>query len=530
MPLLSKIAADCWKHVANVKSEIRQLKGEVLLRREERGESHLKAVFSIPWIIFGETPSLEKEPPSSGKIAIWHAEAEKGHADSQYALGIVYFGGYGVRENKMEAVKWLEKAAEQGHSGAQYNLGIAYQSGGGVQWNRFEAMIWFGKAAVQGDANALKYLKEAAVLLDNEALFVLGGMYWDGEGVSKNRREAVNLFRKAAEQGFACAQFNLAIACLTGEGETINMVEAVKWFHKSATQYYADGLKCLCELAEHREAEAQFALGSMYEEGEGVSKDEQEAKGWYDKAAKQGHASAQIKLASMYFAGRGGPVDKSKALMWCQKAAEKGDTEAQFALGLMYCDTEGALISKAEVIEELSLEYEPRLALTALSCDSKRDVISKAESIAWLHKAAQQWANTVASPSLKGPCPLPNALHWLERIASLGDAQAQCAAGSVNLTSFGAETEALAWFRKSAEQGHPAGQHYLGEMYAQGKGVPKDETEAYKWNLLAGAQGNEEAREKCVILETVLTKAQRAAGQRLAREFKPTTASSEQER
>ena len=49
--------------------------------------------------------------------------AEAGDAHAQLQLGICYFNGDGVREDKTEAVIWFRKAAEQGLAKAQYNLG-----------------------------------------------------------------------------------------------------------------------------------------------------------------------------------------------------------------------------------------------------------------------------------------------------------------------------------------------------------------------------------------------------------------------
>ena len=78
----------------------------------------------------------------------------------------------------------------------------------------------------------------------------------------------------------------------------------------------------------------------------------------------------------------------------------------------------------------------------------------------------------------------------------------------------------MKWYRKAAEQGVSNAQVNLGIAYANGRGVPKDEMEAYKWSLLARAQGNEDAKQTIVILEGRLTPAQREEGQRRAREFK----------
>jgi hypothetical protein len=48
---------------------------------------------------------------------------------------------------------------------------------------------------------------------------------------------------------------------------------------------------------------------------------------------------------------------------------------------------------------------------------------------------------------------------------------------------------AVEWFRKAADQGYPQGQFGLGWMYANGRGVPKDENEAVQWYRKAAEQG-----------------------------------------
>ena len=75
-----------------------------------------------------------------------------------------------------------------------------------------------------------------------------------------------------------------------------------------------------------------------------------------------------------------------------------------------------------------------------------------------------------------------------------------------------------------AERGDAEAQNNLGNMYDNGQGVVKDEVEGYKWYLLAGAQGDEDAKKGIERIERVLTPAQRAEGQKGAREFKPVKA------
>jgi TPR repeat protein len=55
-------------------------------------------------------------------------------------------------------------------------------------------------------------------------------------------------------------------------------------------------------------------------------------------------------------------------------------------------------------------------------------------------------------------------------------------------------SEAIKWYRKSAEQGNATAQCNLGVMYENGNGVPKKKSEAVKWYQKAAEQGNATAR------------------------------------
>ena len=79
------------------------------------------------------------------------------------------------------------------------------------------------------------------------------------------------------------------------------------------------------ERAEQGDAEAQSALGIMYDLGEGVPEDDAEAVKWYRKAAEQGNADAQCNLGIMYDLGEGVPEDDAEAAKWFRKAAEQGE-------------------------------------------------------------------------------------------------------------------------------------------------------------------------------------------------------------
>jgi len=99
---------------------------------------------------------------------------------------------------------------------------------------------------------------------------------------------------------------------------------------------YATAVREWRPLAEQGYAKAQFNLGLMYDNGQGVSQDYAKALQWYRKAAEQGNVEAQYNLGFMYDNGQGVPQDYAKALRWWRKAAEQGNAKAQSKLGFMY--------------------------------------------------------------------------------------------------------------------------------------------------------------------------------------------------
>ncbi len=104
---------------------------------------------------------------------------------------------------------------------------------------------------------------------------------------------------------------------------------------------YATALREWLPLAEQGVAYAQFNLGVMYRNGQGVPQDDAETVKWYRKAAEQGVAGAQYNLGHMYDEGLGVRQDDARAVKWYRKAAEQGVAYAQFNLGVMYRNGQG---------------------------------------------------------------------------------------------------------------------------------------------------------------------------------------------
>ncbi len=70
--------------------------------------------------------------------------------------------------------------------------------------------------------------------------------------------------------------------------------------HAATTNHSSsEDVNQLMRQAEQGFAEAQYALGECYEEGEGVEQDLEEAAKWYRLAAEQGHEDAKEALEKM---------------------------------------------------------------------------------------------------------------------------------------------------------------------------------------------------------------------------------------
>ncbi len=137
-------------------------------------------------------------------------------------------------------------------------------------------------------------------------------------------------------------------------------------------------------------AEEQYKLGEIYQEGQGVSKDEKEAAKWFRRAADQGHAASQWRLGLMYYRGEGVAKDEKEATKWLRRAADQGDAEAQASLGAI-------LIGKddAEALKWIRLAADQNLArgqylLGWMYLNGRGVAKDEGEALKWLRASALQ--------------------------------------------------------------------------------------------------------------------------------------------
>ena len=159
--------------------------------------------------------SDDARPGADAEALKWYRKAAlQNHAEGQYSLGVMIFGGRGQREDEVEGAKWIRKAAEAGYADAQNSLAVLYATGSGVELDHEASMEWFRKAAELGHPTAQ---------------LSLGTRLAQGFLGPEDPEAAAVWFRRAAEGGLPAAQWRYGIALSHGDGVPKDDREAYFW-------------------------------------------------------------------------------------------------------------------------------------------------------------------------------------------------------------------------------------------------------------------------------------------------------------
>lgn len=138
---------------------------------------------------------------------------------------------------------------------------------------------------------------------------------------SGRHKQAVQMLTPLANSGNALAQYRLGMLYYNGQGVGEDEKLAIYWWKKAAAQ---------------GNVESMFQLGSAFLFGTQAAKfvpdPDREAAMWYFQAASAGHAEAQYHLGLLFLAGKGVIESRQEAARWMQKAASQGHSEAKKAL------------------------------------------------------------------------------------------------------------------------------------------------------------------------------------------------------
>ena len=305
--------------------------------------------------------------------------------------------------------------------------------------------------------------------------------------VQENDNALKNLNRMA-QQGNTEAQFSLGSLYENSTGAQQDKAKAVYWYRKAAEAGHIQALENLNRMGQHLKrigqqgnADDQFALGEMYfyyEIGTDIRQDSREAANWYRKAAEQGHVEAQYKLGGMFEHGWGVQKDYTEAVNWYRKAAEQGNAQAKESLP----DLERL---KAASEGDAEAQYELGKMYQNTRDDDPDDYVNQRQAAKWYLKAAKQGHAEA----------LENLAEMFESVFLYTNEETEMsyAIGMIYLSVQGisqSDYDAAEWIEKAAEQGHADAQCQLGRLYDLGKGVLEDDEEAVRWYEKAAEQGH----------------------------------------
>lgn len=146
--------------------------------------------------------------------------AAEGNAAACYEYGHRLLTGRMVRQDRLQALKWLHLAAEKGHIRAAAALGACYANGVGTQKNTAKARHWYGIAAEARHPHAeialaehymkveprnpqlaVQYIRYSAMQGSPEAAFAMFLCFAEGYGVPRHPKLAGGWLINAAELG-----------------------------------------------------------------------------------------------------------------------------------------------------------------------------------------------------------------------------------------------------------------------------------------------------------------------------------------
>ncbi|HIJ79058.1 MAG: hypothetical protein OEY01_08575 [Desulfobulbaceae bacterium] len=245
------------------------------------------------------------------------------------------------------------------------------------------------------------------------------------------------------------------------------------------------------KAAQAGHAEAQYRLGVMLRQGDGVDRNEQEAVKWLEMAAKQGHKGAMAQSTP------------KKEIVQPPVAQAKPET----VLPVVTAEVKKEAVAAPKPVVATKKAVEPVVVPPVISAEMKKETVAKPTV------AIQKAVEPVAAPPVKivvpqakkevvakskpvaaapvvSPKPAPAVVVEKDKEALYQEGLAYLKGSGVAKDN----SKAFSLFEKAATLGHADAQYRLGFMYSLGRGVKKDDRQAIKWWERAAKQNNGEAQ------------------------------------
>lgn len=459
-----------------------------ILLFEHGQETHARSLPMRSNMIGGWLPISEAQAVVSEGISCLEAAARGGDAEAQHRLAFILGGGWGVERDEVASFRWYRMAADSDETGdVKFALANIYMTGTGAAQSKAEALRWYVAAAEKGSGKAHQ---------------TLGHIYARGEIVERDYAEAAKWFGLSAEQERRDLE-DRAKRDYIPKSE-IYSFDIWYWLAGSAAKGCAE---CAFEIDNYYQYADEILISDGLKSGRHCDPNNilehfhnGELAGWradeyqegQRKRARQGVLAAQLVLGLAWIDGREAER-RLEAREYLLAAAEKGNALAMRILGdgrrrydgNSFEASEGESASwygKAAELGDAEGRYELAERLVIATNDKQYD----GQSIQFDGNGSAIW-----------PIEYQEAVEWYRKAGEQGHPRAQerlakmlidgCKGVKAN------KFEGLRWRRLAAESGYTTAQMNLAEMYAAGAGIQRDDEQAAIWFRRAANGGNAEA-------------------------------------
>ncbi|KAI8928350.1 hypothetical protein BC831DRAFT_448945 [Entophlyctis helioformis] len=245
-------------------------------------------------------------------------------------------------------VQWLRHASENGLGPAQLCLSLCFYNGLGIDPSDVDAFKWC-RLAVPHQHHDSSSDSDTEVADHHQpqtrqpfymavAQTTLGNYYMDGTGCTADPAAALSLYIAASRLRDPAAIYNIGTLYERGNHLAANMDEAISWYVRASLHGSVNAFNTLGVLSEGGIASPRHALR------------------YYQTAADQGHPHAQYNLARCLHEGHGMQRrDDEQAVYWYARASAQDHTLATFHLAVC---TELGLGLPAPCLHRAELLYE----------------------------------------------------------------------------------------------------------------------------------------------------------------------------
>lgn len=343
-------------------------------------------------------------------------------------------------------------------------LGYRYMNGHGVQESCYSALLYYQQAA----RSVLTQVAKPGGHSNLHAARIGRGS--SSRSAHTRERDIVQYYEYSAQIGSSDAQNTLGqLHALGVNGLTKDYNLARRYFEKASNRGDADALA---------------NLGLMYANGLGCKPNNETAVKFLSQSAQSGNHVGQAGLGCLHLLGYGLKRDPAKAARYLHASAEQGDPSAQFFLAIMHWHGEGVRADRTRALHYMALAAHRghpsamyHLALIQLDNNPLR-----CTQPSLLMKAVAErgeWAFAVEEAH--GDYINGNQEAALRKYLSLGEAGMEVAQwnagvlleeGAGESTMFTAQHDRLRlaqrMYRRSADQGFPAAIVKVGDSLFEG--------------------------------------------------------------